>query len=136
MKVYERLADELVAAGVKVAFGIRDGDVLMENAVEKEEGGDAHVGGAVDKDGAILEGVHHAAEGLEIPRGGGLEVHRDVNVGHAEAGDEAAFVGERVVGCGQGEVDDGLEAGVADGLELLGGGLAGGAATAVGFACF
>lgn len=112
---------------MEVAFGVGDGDVLMEDAVEKEEGRDAHVGGAVDKDGAVLEGVHHAAEGVEILRGGGLEIHRDVDVGHAEASDETAFVREGIIGSGQGEVDNGVETGVADGLELLGGGLAGGA---------
>ena len=50
-----------------------------------------------------------------------------MDIGHAQAGDDASFIRDGVVGSGKREVDDGREAIFFNGAKLRRGGLAGGA---------
>ena len=99
----ERISDECapyfvrVPNGVQVALGGGKRDALQQYSIKKDKCRDAFVGGAMDKDGPVRKSFHDSAEVLEIPRGGGCETYRDVDVGHAEASDDAPFVGDGVV---------------------------------------
>lgn len=112
--------------GVQVALGFGNGDVFNENAIKIHERGDAHVGGTMNEDCAVIEGIHDSTESIEVLCSRSLETHRNVDVGHAKTSDNATFVWKRVVGTRKSEIDDGIEASFANLLELLLGGLAGG----------
>ena len=112
--------------GVEVALSFRGGNIFEEDAIKKNKGGHAFVCGAVNEDAAVIEGIHNAAEGPEVLRGGRLEINRDVNVRHAEAGYKTAFVWECVVGSWQCEIDYGFKSSLADLSKLLLGRLASG----------
>jgi hypothetical protein len=58
--------------------------------------------------------VHDTTKGAKIVGCGGLKIDRDVNVRHSQAGNDAAFVWERVIGGGKREIDDSIEAGFTD----------------------
>jgi hypothetical protein len=61
----------------------------------------------------------------KVLRGRRLKVHRDVDVSHAKASDDAAFVWECIVGGGEGEVDNGFKTGLTNLAKLSLGRLAG-----------
>ena len=48
-----------------------------------------------------------------------MKINRDVNVRHAEAGHETAFVREGIVGGREREIDNGFKAGCADAAKLF-----------------
>lgn len=73
----------------------------------------------MDEDRALIKSVHHATEGPKILRGRRLEIYRDVNVRHAKAGDDAAFVREGIVGGGERKVDNGFKTGYANLAKLF-----------------
>ena len=113
--------------GMEVSLGVGAGGVLAQDTVKKHESGDALVGGAMNEDPAVGERVHDAAKGAEILGSGRLEIHGDMDVSHAEAGNDTSLVGESVVRGWEGEIDDRFKAGFADDAKLVLGGLAGGA---------
>ena len=53
---------------------------------------------------------HHFREPLEVRSLRRIEIHGNVDVGHALRGNQFAFVRESVVGCGQREINDDIEA--------------------------
>src|SRR5580765_3093965 len=63
--------------------------------------------------------IHPAREPLEVRRLRRIELHRDVDVGHALRGNQFAFVREGVVGHWQREVDDDVEAGLSQRGEIV-----------------
>lgn len=79
------------------------------------------------EDGTGAEGFHHFAKRVEVLCRGIFEIDGDMDVSHAEAGGDATFVWNGIVGGGQGQVDDGFETGFAYGRELRGIGLTGSA---------
>jgi len=80
----------------------------------------------MDEDALVPVTFHPVHEGDDVGVGGVVEVHGDVVMFHAERASEVGFVGEGAVGGGECEVEDGVEAGIAEELELFGGGLPGG----------
>ncbi len=102
---------------VMLSFGGRE--IFEEDAVKEQEGGDAHIGGAMNEDRAVIKSRHNAAEGAEVLRGRRLEIDGDMDVGHSETGDEAAFVRERIIGSREAEIDNGLKTSFADLAKLF-----------------
>src|SRR4051812_33706927 len=90
----------------------------MQDTIKKDEGGDAHVRGAMDKDPAILESIHHAAESLEVPRSGSFKIDWDVDIAHSKSRDDAAFIWNGVIRRRKRQIDDGVEASFADRSQL------------------
>jgi hypothetical protein len=82
----------------------------MMQPMQKDERRNAHVRGAMHEHALTCAGIHHARESLEVRRLRRVELHRDVELGHALRGNQLAFVREGVVGRGQREVDDDVEA--------------------------
>ena len=110
---------------VQVALSFRGRDVFEQHAIQKDKSRDAHVGGAMYEDGAVIEGIHDSTESAEILRGRCLEIYRDVNVRHPEVSNNAAFVCEGIVGSREGEVNDGFETSFTELTKLFLAGLAG-----------
>lgn len=96
--------------GVEVALGFGGRNAFEEHTVKEHKCGDAHVGGAVNEDGAVIECLNDSIESAKVLRCWRLEIHGNVNVRHAETGNEAAFVRECVIRGWEGEIDDGFEA--------------------------
>jgi len=110
---------------MQVALGVRDGDILMQYAVEKNESRNAHICRTVDEYRPLSYRNHYMAEEPEITGFGLLKIHGDVKVGHAKSGHDAAFVRQRVVRCWQCKIDDRFETGFSDRAKLRLGGLTG-----------
>ena len=91
----------------------------VTEAMQKDERRDAFVRGAMHEYALARARIHHAREPLEILRLRRVELHRDVDVSHALRGDQFAFVRESVVGRGQREVDDDVEARLAQRGEIV-----------------
>ena len=111
---------------LQVFKGLFGGPVQAQDAVQGDEGRDAHVGGAVDEDLALLVGIHGGEEGLQVFERGVVPDYRDVDVFHTRGLDRGSFIGQRIRGAGERQVDHQLVAGAADGFDLNLGGLAGG----------
>src|SRR4051812_34781686 len=90
----------------------------MQDTIKKDEGGDAHVRSAMDKDPAVLERIHHAAESLEVLRSRRFEIDWDVDISHSESRHNTPFIWNGVVRCRKGKIDDCVEAGFLDDSKL------------------
>src|SRR4051812_16748248 len=73
----------------------------------------------MDKHGTIGERLHHSTESSKILRGGSFEIHGDMDIRHAKTSNNAPLVWQCVVRCREGEIDDRLEAGLANHRKLL-----------------
>src|SRR5438105_539539 len=92
--------------------------MLMQHAIEEHESRNAHVGGAVDEHRSLTERLHHLTEKLEIARRRGLEIHRDVDIGHPQTGNEAAFIRQRIIRRRQRKIYDRFETSLTDRAKL------------------
>src|SRR4029453_12979088 len=95
---------------IKVVPRFGCGNVFEHDSVQVHERRDAHVRGAMDENASPFESVHDSTKRAEILRGRSLEINRDLHVRHTHAGNKAALVWKRVVGCGKCEIDDGVKA--------------------------
>ena len=87
----------------------------------------ARFGSTMDKDTSAIKNLHHLAKSMEIPRERSIEIHRNMDVRHAEASDYAPFIGKSVVRRWKCEVDDRLKTSIVNRAKLTLGGLAGSA---------
>ena len=60
----------------------------------------------------IVESVHDLTKSAKVLRGRRLEIHRNVNVRHSKARDDAALVRDRVIGGRKSKVDYRFEASI------------------------
>jgi hypothetical protein len=95
---------------VQILACFRCGNVLEHDPIKVHERRHAHVGGAMNKNAVAVQSLHHSRKGPEILGRRRLKVHRDMNVSHAQGGNDAAFVWQRIVGGGKREIDDCVEA--------------------------
>jgi len=96
----------------------------MQYTVKKQKSRNPHVGGAMDEDTSATEGVHDSTEGLEILRGGSVEIHWDMDIRHAEASNNASLIRKRVRRGGKREIDDRIKTSLANRSKLTVSGLA------------
>ncbi len=73
----------------------------------------------MDKNAAISQRLHYAAKRLEVLDFRRSEIHRNMEVGHAQPSDDPSFISERIVGCRQRKVDNRIVSGFRNGAELL-----------------
>src|ERR1043166_8981470 len=66
----------------------------------------------------VIESVHHFTKGSKIFRSRTFEIHRDMNIRHAEASNDTPFVCQGVVRGREREIDHHLKTGLANDLEL------------------
>ena len=73
--VLDKLTPDLIwlPDGAEVQFGFGWRDALPQYPVEKDESGNALVGGAMDEDGPVAENFEHTTKGPEILGSGALK---------------------------------------------------------------
>ena len=111
----------------QISLCLNTRNVLMQDSVKKHECRNTLVGGTMNQHSPAFESVHHPAKRLEILCGGRFEIHRDMNIRHAKAGNNAPLMRKRVVRCRKREIDDRLKTGLADQPKLTFGRLTSGA---------
>jgi hypothetical protein len=72
----------------------------------------------MNKDFPVVQHIHDSAESVEIIRHWRFEIHRDVQIAHAQASHDATLCGESIVRTWQRKIDDCLETSFAKQFEL------------------
>lgn len=112
---------------MQIALGFRWGKLLMQDAIKINKGRNPHVGSTMNKNAPPFERLYRPAKRTKILSGGRLEIHRDMNVRHAETGYNAALMRKGIIGGRKRQIDDRLKTSGTDCLKLFFGGLASGA---------
>src|SRR5436305_1046383 len=69
---------------MQVAFCFWNCDPLKQYAIKKYKCRNTHIGGAMDKHRAVIKSLHDSTESPEILWRGSFEIHRDMDVRHAQ----------------------------------------------------
>ena len=93
--------------------------MLMQHPVKEHERRNALIGSAMDKHAPTVESIHDSAKRAEILGSRSFEIHRNMQVRHAEAGDDTPLVSKSVIGCREREVDDRLKTRLANRPKLM-----------------
>src|SRR6266404_1541948 len=91
---------------VQISLRLKTRNVLMQDPVKKDECRNTLVGGTMNKHPPAFESVHHPAKRPEISCGGRFEVHRDMDIRHAKAGNNTPLMRKRVVRRRKREIND------------------------------
>ena len=124
--LFELALDELfpdligLPNSIKITFCVSLFQILAKDTIEKNKGRNALVGGAVNQDPLAFQSVHGATKQVEIMSLRRLEIHGEMQVGHAQSSDEGAFIGQCIVRGRKRQIDYGLITGCPNRCKLGG----------------